>query len=125
MLRHKENRRIRFLFRQEKTLKVRANHIIMPGTKVQEHTGSEKSMVWSCVDFSNEVQSMELFCIRFASAERAQEFKAAYEKAAADNEAIIAPAGDEPEEAPEPSEADQLAAEVEKTVKVDEATETA
>lgn len=122
ILQHKENKRIRFLFRQEKTLKIRANHIIMPGTKVQEHTGSEKSMVWSCVDFSDQVQTMELFCIRFASAERAQEFKKAYEKAAEDNEAVISAPGPEEEEetTAEPSEADKLAAEVEKSVNVKE-----
>ena len=40
----------------------------MPGTKVQEHGGSDKAMVWSCVDFADESQRMELFCIRFASA---------------------------------------------------------
>ena len=39
----------------------------MPGTKVQEHGGSDKAMVWSCVDFADESQRMELFCIRFAS----------------------------------------------------------
>lgn len=41
----------------------------MPGTKLQEHTGSEKAWVWSAVDFADEVQSPELFCIRFASVE--------------------------------------------------------
>ena len=41
---------------------------VMPGTKVQEHGGSDKAMVWSCVDFADESQRMELFCIRFASA---------------------------------------------------------
>lgn len=96
----------------------------MPGTKVQEHTGSEKSMVWSCVDFSDEAQRMELFCIRFASAERAQEFRGAYEAAAADMEAILGDAGEaeaEPEDkAAEPSEADQLAERVEKAVGVSE-----
>lgn len=39
----------------------------MPGTKVQEHSGSEKAMVWSCVDFADEVQKPELFCLRFGT----------------------------------------------------------
>lgn len=42
---------------------------VMPGTKLQEHTGSEKAWVWSAVDFADEVQKPELFCIRFASVE--------------------------------------------------------
>lgn len=67
ILRHKENNKVRFLMRQDKTLKIRGNHIIMPGTKVQEHGGSDKSMVWSCVDFADGTQNMELFCLRFAS----------------------------------------------------------
>jgi Ran-binding protein 1 len=75
--------------RQDKTLKIRANHVVMPGTKVQEHTGSEKAMVFSCVDFADEVQRPELFCIRFASAERALDFQKAYEEAAAANESVL------------------------------------
>jgi Ran-binding protein 1 len=43
----------------------------MPGTKMQEHSGSEKSVVWSAVDFADEEQKTEMFCMRFASAERA------------------------------------------------------
>ena len=44
---------------------------VMPGTKMQEHSGSEKSVVWSAVDFADEEQKTEMFCMRFASAERA------------------------------------------------------
>ncbi len=44
----------------------------MPGTKIQEHSGSEKSVVWSAVDFADEEQRTEMFCMRFASAERAR-----------------------------------------------------
>ncbi len=48
----------------------------MPGTKMQEHSGSEKSVVWSAVDFADEEQRTEMFCMRFASAERAPRFLA-------------------------------------------------
>ena len=100
-LQHKENKKIRLLMRQEKTLKIRANHIgeaahevmlltavvclvmamegtfllvhlwraVMPGTKLQEHAGSDKAWVWSTVDFSEGQQKIELFCIRFGSVE--------------------------------------------------------
>ena len=44
----------------------------MPGTKLQEHSGSEKAWVYSTVDFADEEQKPELFCIRFASIERAR-----------------------------------------------------
>lgn len=42
---------------------------VMPGTKFQEHAGSDKAWVWSAVDFSDEQQKVELFCIRFGNAE--------------------------------------------------------
>jgi Ran-binding protein 1 len=132
LLKHKESSRIRFLMRQDKTLKIRANHVVMPGTKVQEHTGSEKAMVFSCVDFADEVQRPELFCIRFASAERAQDFQKAYEEAAAANESVLglAPPDDaegsesESDEAksvsPEKSDADKAAEELATKAKVED-----
>lgn len=95
ILQHKENKRSRFLMRQEKTLKIRGNHVIMPGTKVQEHSGSEKAVVFNCVDFADEVQKPELFCLRFASAERAKEFKEGYESAASRNEPLLAGVNEE------------------------------
>jgi Ran-binding protein 1 len=64
-------------------------------------------MVWSCVDFADEVQRPEMFCIRFASAERAQEFKKAYEDACEKMKDILGEGGAAPAEGP--SEADQEA----------------
>jgi hypothetical protein len=43
---------------------------VMPGTRMQEHSGNEKSIVWSAVDFADEEQRTEMFCARFASQER-------------------------------------------------------
>lgn len=93
LLKHKANERIRLLMRQEKTLKIRANHIVMPGTKLQEHAGSDKAWVWSTVDFSEGEQKVELFCMRFGSAEKAQEFKAKYEAAEKANAEILGTTG--------------------------------
>ena len=45
---------------------------VLPGTKLQEHSGSEKAWVYSTVDFAEEEQKMELFCLRFGSLESAQ-----------------------------------------------------
>ena len=42
----------------------------MPGTRMQEHSGNEKSIVWSAVDFADEEQRTEMFCARFASQDR-------------------------------------------------------
>jgi Ran-binding protein 1 len=128
LLEHKDSKRIRFIMRENKTLKIRSNHVVIPGTKVQEHSGSEKAMVWSCVDFAEEVQRPELFCIRFASAERALEFKAAYEEACEKNAPLLGGGSEEEEEGggggeAEPSDADKAADELAKaTVKDEEAT---
>ncbi|KAG2487841.1 hypothetical protein HYH03_013558 [Edaphochlamys debaryana] len=116
LLQHKENKKVRLLMRQEKTLKIRANHIVMPGTKLQEHSGSDKAWVWSAVDFAEEKQKIELFAVRFGSVERAQEFKKKFEEAMDINAGLLGdlPKADESagKEAGE-QEAEALAKEVE------------
>eukprot|EP00877_Chromochloris_zofingiensis_P011830 jgi/Chrzof1/6900/Cz02g02190.t1 len=83
----------------------------MPTAKLQEHTGSDKAWVWSAVDFADEEQRVELFCIRFGSAEKAQEFKKKFEECAdANGELITAPATAASDGTRE--EADKLAGEV-------------
>ena len=80
-LRHKETQKIRVLMRREKTLKVCANHYIMPEFKLQENVGSDRSWVWTCpADFSDEEPKDEVFAIRFASPENAKEFKKKFEE---------------------------------------------
>lgn len=118
---------MRFIMRQDKTLKIRSNHVVMPGSTVQEHSGSEKAMVWSCVDFADETQRPELFCIRFASPERAQEFKTAYEAAAEANAPLLAAPAEEEggkEGAGESAAADEAADELAKAT-VEDSTEAA
>jgi hypothetical protein len=63
----------------------------MPGTSLKPHSGSDKALVWSAVDFSGDEQATELFCIRFASAERALEFKGKFEEAMAHNDTHTSP----------------------------------
>eukprot|EP00798_Chlamydomonas_sp_ICE-L_P031317 gene31317-6464_t len=105
-LQHKENKKVRLLMRQEKTLKIRCNHLVMPGTKLQEHAGSDKAWVWSTVDFSEGEQKIEMFCIRFGSVEKAQEFKIKFEEVMALNETLIS--------APATADVDESKAEVDK-----------
>ncbi|BDA46598.1 probable ran-specific GTPase-activating protein [Coccomyxa sp. Obi] len=125
LLESNDTGKIRLLMRQEKTLKIRANHFVMPGTRLQEHSGSEKAWVYSTVDFADEEQKPELFCFRFSSIERAQEFKTKFEDAMAHNDKALAAdeeqgesPGDESTEAAkekhaaEKSEADELAGKV-------------
>ena len=79
ILQHKENKKVRMLMRQEKTLKIRANHLVIPGTKLEPHAGSDKAWVWSAVDFAEGEQKVELFCLKFGSTEKTAEFKKQYE----------------------------------------------
>lgn len=126
LLQHKENKKVRMLMRQEKTLKIRANHLVMPGTKMEPHAGSDKAWVWSAVDFSEGEQKVELFCLRFGSVEKAKEFNKQFEVSMDINAKLIgsAPAPEVGEEgAPaSPAPADQLAEGLDKvTVSEEEA----
>eukprot|EP01025_Chloroclados_australasicus_P028411 TRINITY_DN2816_c0_g1_i6.p1 TRINITY_DN2816_c0_g1~~TRINITY_DN2816_c0_g1_i6.p1 ORF type:complete len:235 (+),score=55.97 TRINITY_DN2816_c0_g1_i6:232-936(+) len=88
-LKSKESGKIRFLMRQEKTLKIRANHIVMPGTKISSHGGNDKAWVWSAMDFAEEKPTMEMLAIRFGSVEKAAEFKAKYEESMESNGKLL------------------------------------
>ena len=61
---------IRLLMRQEKTLKVRANHYITPYLRLKPSAGSDRAFVWYVMfDFADEEAKNETFAIRFANAE--------------------------------------------------------
>ncbi|XP_042486934.1 ran-binding protein 1 homolog c-like, partial [Macadamia integrifolia] len=68
-LKHKESGKVRLVMRQSKTLKICANHLILPTMSAQEHAGNDKSCVWHATDFADGELKDELFCIRFPSVE--------------------------------------------------------
>ncbi|VVB16475.1 unnamed protein product [Arabis nemorensis] len=74
LLKHKKTGKVRLVMRQSKTLKICANHLILSGMSVQEHSGNEKSCLWHATDFSDGELKDELFCIRFASIENCKTF---------------------------------------------------
>ncbi|KAK6943467.1 Ran binding domain [Dillenia turbinata] len=74
LLKHKESGKVRLVFRQSKTLKICANHLVLPTMSVQEHSGNDKSCVWHATDFADGELKEELFCIRFASVENCKSF---------------------------------------------------
>lgn len=41
----------------------------MPGTHLEEHSGSDKTWVYTTVDFADEAMRNEMFAIRFGSVE--------------------------------------------------------
>ncbi|KAH0657596.1 hypothetical protein KY289_026344 [Solanum tuberosum] len=82
LLKHKETGKIRLVMRQSKTLKICANHFVLPTMTVQEHAGNEKSCVWHAPDFADGELKDELFCIRFASIENCKSFMDMFQEVA-------------------------------------------
>ncbi|XP_060208537.1 ran-binding protein 1 homolog c-like [Lycium barbarum] len=82
LLKHKETGKVRLVMRQSKTLKICANHLVLPTMSVQEHAGNEKSCVWHAADFADGEVKEETFCIRFASIENCKAFKEKVEEIA-------------------------------------------
>jgi len=88
-LQHKQTKKIRLLMRREKTLKVCANHYVLPGFKLTENSGSDRSWVWNCpLDFTDETPIDEVFAIRFANSESALKFKEKWEECQATMEKL-------------------------------------
>lgn len=104
LLKHAETERIRVLMRQEKTMKVIANHIVDPRIVLQPNVGNDRSWVWSCFDYSEGELIEEVFAIRFGSAENAAKFKDAFIKAQEAMQKLLAG-----EDGPPDAEADQAA----------------
>ncbi|CAN6556428.1 unnamed protein product [Malus baccata var. baccata] len=81
-LKHKKSGKVRLVMRQSKTLKICANHLVLPKMTVQEHAGNEKSCVWHATDFADGELKEELFCIRFASIENNKLFMEKFQEVA-------------------------------------------
>jgi len=88
LLKHKESGKIRLLMRQEKTMKVIANHSVDHRIILTPHGGSDKSYVWAALDFSDYELVERTFAIRFGSPEIATNFKAAFTSAQEVNKKI-------------------------------------
>lgn len=74
LLKHKVTGKVRLVMRQSKTLKICANHLVLPTMSVQEHAGNDKSCVWHAADYADGELKDELFCIRFGSVENCKTF---------------------------------------------------
>ncbi|KAH1066720.1 hypothetical protein J1N35_031707 [Gossypium stocksii] len=82
LLKHKETGKVRLVMRQSKTLKICANHLVLPTMTVQEHAGNDKSCLWHASDYADGELKDELFCIRFASVENCKTFMQMFQEAA-------------------------------------------
>ena len=83
LLRHKTDKRIRFILRQDKTLKIVANFIIQdkPLCDLKPHQGSDKMFYFLANDCSEETPVIEKFVIKLGNAEKAKLFKKNFDDA--------------------------------------------
>ncbi|XP_022754392.1 putative RNA polymerase II subunit B1 CTD phosphatase RPAP2 homolog isoform X2 [Durio zibethinus] len=82
LLKHQVTGKVRLVMRQSKTLKICANHLVLPTMTVQEHSGNDKSCLWRASDFADGELKDELFCIRFASVENCKAFVEMFQEVA-------------------------------------------
>ncbi|SLM38313.1 ran-specific gtpase-activating protein [Lasallia pustulata] len=90
LLKHKDNGKTRLVMRRDKTLKVCANHYVVPDMKLSPNVGSDRSWVWNAAaDVSEGEPEPQTLAIRFANSENANAFKEAFLKAQQENEALF------------------------------------
>uniref|UniRef100_A0A669E365 Ran-specific GTPase-activating protein n=2 Tax=Oreochromis niloticus TaxID=8128 RepID=A0A669E365_ORENI len=81
LLKHKEKGTIRLLMRRDRTLKICANHHILPMMELKPNAGSDRAWVWNTLaDYADECPKPELLAIRFLNAENAQKFKVKFDE---------------------------------------------
>ena len=71
LLRHKQHKKIRLLMRQDKTLKIVANHYLLPKPfcDLLPMAGTDKAFMWLADDYSEETGAQEKFAARFSTKE--------------------------------------------------------
>ena len=79
-LQHNENQRIRILMRQEKTMKIIINHLLVPGLVLCPHETNDRATIWNARDFSEGELIETTFCLRFGSTELLDAFKAEFKR---------------------------------------------
>ncbi|GAB5035405.1 ran-specific gtpase-activating [Nannochloropsis oceanica] len=108
LLKHKENQRIRLLMRQEKTMKVIANHMVDPRIVMQPNVGSDRSWVWTAYDYAEGDLQEEVFALKFGKPQDAEEFKTAFDEAKKAMKAFVA-VDEEPEKEGDAGAAEEAA----------------
>lgn len=91
-------RKIRLLMRREQTLKTCLNHFVNGAVQLTENVGSDRSWVWSAVDYADGEADACSLAVRFANTEQATKFKAAYDDAREHMDKIADAEGEEAEE---------------------------
>ena len=88
-LKNKASGRVRLLMRQEKTMKIVANHYVVgnadPYYTLKPNAGSDKIWVWMAQDFAEGELVVEQFALKFGTPEKAKGFFEAFEDAKKQN----------------------------------------
>jgi len=91
LLKHEVTGWIRLVMRREKTLKLCANHVVKSWMELKPNCGSDRAFVWSVhADYADEEPKAEVLAIKFANAENAAKFKAAFVSAVKEMTALEA-----------------------------------
>jgi Ran-binding protein 1 len=85
LLKNRETGKARLVMRQEKTLKVCANHAVATHTKLAPMPGSDRAKMWVAIDYADNEAKEEKFAARFKDSAEANGFEAAWEEAKALN----------------------------------------
>merc|ERR1719409_2011803 len=78
LLKHKESGQIRFLLRQEKTMKIVGNHFVVdapPYCVIKPLESNPKFRIWKAQDYSEDEMEVETFALKFGSVELADAFQ--------------------------------------------------
>jgi len=89
ILRHREHQRTRVLMRQEKTMKIIANHALDPRITLEPNAGSDRSWVWSAFDFADGELVETVFALRFVDSEIAAGFLEKFQECQKDMEKLL------------------------------------
>lgn len=82
ILQNKEAHTCRIVMRRDKTLKLCANHFILPWMELKKNANSDKAFVWKTqADFADQEAKQETLAIRFSTAENARRWQQAFERA--------------------------------------------
>jgi hypothetical protein len=68
-LQHKVSKMVRLILREEKTLKLRCNHVVHPKVELKPNAGSDRFWAWRTEDFAEEPPTTETFGIKFKTPE--------------------------------------------------------
>jgi Ran-binding protein 1 len=77
---NKKSEKVRLIMRQEKTLKVCLNQLVLQEVQLKLNAGSDRSWTWRALDSAGDEPEVVTFAIRFKQSEIAQTFKAKYEE---------------------------------------------